>query len=127
MLRASNHSSEFATIERRLRALEQRLEQRLGRLGNATAKASANGVSTLMETADRVADVVAAAFGDAAGRLRGGAHSVGDEASRFGKEAARLSGDAVQRLSREVSQRPLIILGVAIGIGILVGMAGRRR
>ena len=123
MLRASNHLSDFATIERRLRALEQRLE----RLGSVAVKASANGSHGLMQAADRVADVVAAAFGDAADRMRGGAHSVGDEASRFGKEAARLGSDAAQRLSREVSERPLFILGIAIGLGVLVGLAGRRR
>ena len=123
VLRASNHLSDFATIERRLRTLEQRLE----RLGGIAAKASANGSHGLMQAVDRVADAVAAAFGDAAERMRGSAHSVGDEAARFGKEAARLGGDAAQRLSREVSERPLFVLGIAIGLGILVGLAGRRR
>jgi ElaB/YqjD/DUF883 family membrane-anchored ribosome-binding protein len=47
--------------------------------------------------------------------------------ARVRHEAARLSGDAVQRLSREVSQRPLVVLGVAIGLGILVGLVASRR
>jgi ElaB/YqjD/DUF883 family membrane-anchored ribosome-binding protein len=123
VLRTSNHSGDFSTIERRLLALEQRLD----RLGTVAAKASANGTTGLMQAADRVADAVASAFGDAADRLRGGARSVGDEAARVGQEAARLGGDAVQRISREVSQRPLVVLGIAIGLGVLVGLAGRRR
>jgi hypothetical protein len=123
VLRASNYSGDFAAIERRLRSLEQRLD----RLNQVTTKAAANGATGLMQVGDRLADAVTAALADAADRLRGGARSVSDEAAKVGHEAARIGGDAVQRISREVSQRPLIVLGVAVGLGILVGLAGRRR
>jgi hypothetical protein len=123
VLRASSHRSEYANVERRLRAIEQQLE----RFGHVAARASSSGATGLMQAADRVSDLIAAAFGDVSDRLRGSARTVGGEASRVGQEAARLGGDAVQRLSREVSERPLVILAVAIGIGVLVGMAGRRR
>ena len=50
-----------------------------------------------------------------------------DEASKFGSEAARLGGHASRRVSKEVAQRPLITLGVAIAVGLLVGLVSHRR
>jgi len=60
-------------------------------------------------------------------RFRGGANLAGDEAVRIGNEAAELGNEALRRIAREVERRPLVILAVAIGVGILVGLAGRRR
>jgi hypothetical protein len=40
-------------------------------------------------------------------------------------EAAKLSNDALHRLSYEVEHRPLVTLAVAVGVGILVGLASR--
>jgi ElaB/YqjD/DUF883 family membrane-anchored ribosome-binding protein len=40
-------------------------------------------------------------------------------------EAAKLGNDALRRLSNEVEHRPLVTLAVAIGVGILVGLASR--
>jgi hypothetical protein len=52
---------------------------------------------------------------------------MGDEAAKIGSEAAKLGNDALRRLAREVGHRPLVTLGVAIGVGILVGWASYRR
>jgi hypothetical protein len=40
-------------------------------------------------------------------------------------EAAKLGNDALRRLSNEVEHRPLITIAVAVGVGILVGLASR--
>jgi hypothetical protein len=40
-------------------------------------------------------------------------------------EAAKLGNDALRRLSNEVEHRPLITLAIAVGVGILVGLASR--
>jgi ElaB/YqjD/DUF883 family membrane-anchored ribosome-binding protein len=50
-----------------------------------------------------------------------------DEAAKIGSEAAKLSNDALRRLSDEVEHRPLVTLAVAVGVGILVGLASHRR
>jgi hypothetical protein len=107
---------DLAEIERRLRTLERSVERAGGR---ASASAS--------QAADRVADVMAAALSDMADRFRGGAGAVGEEAARFGDEAAKLGNDVLRRLSDEAKRRPLVILAAAAGIGILVGIALRRR
>ena len=89
-------------IERRLRSLEQQLE----RVGGRT------------EVAERAGAAIAPVLSSIADRFRGGTHSMSDE-------AAKLGNDALRRLSNEVEHRPLITLAVAVGVGILVGLASR--
>jgi ElaB/YqjD/DUF883 family membrane-anchored ribosome-binding protein len=38
-----------------------------------------------------------------------------------------MGNTAVRRLSDEVEHRPLVMLAVAVGVGILIGIASRRR
>jgi ElaB/YqjD/DUF883 family membrane-anchored ribosome-binding protein len=106
-------SADLGEIERRLWALERHLE----RVGGRTSASAVQAV-------DRVGDSIASALTNIADRFRGG---VGDEAARIGNEAAKVGNDALRRLSREVEERPLITLAVAVGVGILVGLAARRR
>ena len=94
-------------IERRLRSLEQQLE----RVGHRTSASTA-------EVVERVGAAIAPVLSSTAGRFRGGAHSMSDEATKLGN-------DALHRLSNEVEHRPLITLAVAVGVGILVGLASR--
>ena len=74
-------ADDIADIEREIGQLMHDIEARVGRL-NALAKRSAKGA------AEDASEFVS----DAADRMRNGAHSVSDE-------AARLSGDAIKRLS----------------------------
>ena len=94
-------------IERRLRSLEQQLERVGGRASASTA-----------EVAERAGAAIAPVLSSIADRFRGGTHSMSDE-------AAKLGNDALRRLSNEVEHRPLVTLAVAVGVGILVGLASR--
>jgi ElaB/YqjD/DUF883 family membrane-anchored ribosome-binding protein len=94
-------------IERRLRSLEQQLERVGGRRSASTA-----------EVAERAGAAIAPVLSSIADRFRGGTHSMSDE-------AAKLGNDALRRLSNEVEHRPLVTLAVAVGMGILVGLASR--
>jgi ElaB/YqjD/DUF883 family membrane-anchored ribosome-binding protein len=124
-------SADIGEIDRRLRALERTLERVGGRVSAGAGQA-----------ADRVGESVAAALGNIAERFRNGAGSMGDEAAKFGSEAARFGAkygneafklgtrygnDAVRRLADEVEHRPLVTLAVAVGVGILVGLVSHRR
>jgi ElaB/YqjD/DUF883 family membrane-anchored ribosome-binding protein len=108
-------STDIGEIERRLRSLEQRLE----RVGGRTSASAA-------QAADRVGETVASALSSMAERFRGGANSMSDEAAKIGSEAAKLGNDALRRISNEVEHRPLVTLAVAVGVGILVGLASHR-
>ena len=80
-----------------------------------------------METADHVGETIASALSSMADHFREGANSMGGEATKIGSEAAKVGNDALRRLSKEVEHRPLVTLAVAVGVGILVGLASHRR
>jgi ElaB/YqjD/DUF883 family membrane-anchored ribosome-binding protein len=123
MFRQSGYSrviaADMGDIERRLRTLERQLERQLERLGERTSGAA--------QAADRVGEGIASALTSIAERFRGGASSVSDEAARIGNEAAELGNEALRRASREVERHPLVVLAVAVGVGILIGLASHRR
>jgi hypothetical protein len=54
-----------------------------------------------------------------------------DEVANFGKEAAKIGGNigtnAFEQIAARTKKRPLLILTVAVGVGILIGIANRRR
>ena len=92
------------------------LEKRLRRL-SGTARREASGAS------GEVGDFVSEALDRIMHRVRDSAagvtHSVAEEATRFGS-------DAFKKLTDEVENRPLVMLGAAAGIGFLIGMSNRR-
>jgi ElaB/YqjD/DUF883 family membrane-anchored ribosome-binding protein len=109
-------SSEVGEIERRLRILERSIEK----LG---ARASSNA----RDTADGLGEAVASALSSWVERFRQSASSLGDESAALGKDAARYGTAALNQISNETEHRPLIAVAVALGVGILIGMAMHSR
>jgi ElaB/YqjD/DUF883 family membrane-anchored ribosome-binding protein len=109
-----NHSAsdDIVEIEREIGQLMRDLETRVGRLNALTRRGAANA-------ANGASEFVSETLSDATERVRNGAHTVSDEASRMGN-------DALHRIEDEIGQRPLLTLAIAAGIGFLAGMAGRR-
>lgn len=105
-------AEELAAIEELVSDLEQRLRRLSG-----SAKREASGAS------DDIGEFVSDALDHIKSRVResaaGLSQSVTDEARRF-------SGDAYRKLTDEVENRPLLMLGIAAGIGFLAGLANRR-
>jgi len=105
-------AEEVAAIEELVSDLEKRLRRLSG-----TAKREGSGIS------DDVGEFVNDALDRIMGRVKesaaGVSQSVADGAKRF-------SGDAFRKLTDEVENRPLLMLGIAAGIGFLAGMANRR-
>jgi ElaB/YqjD/DUF883 family membrane-anchored ribosome-binding protein len=105
-------AEEIAAIEELMSDLEKRLRRLSG-----TARREASGAS------GDVSDFVSDALSGIMKRVRDSAADVGqsvaDEASRFGV-------DAFKKLTDEVEHRPLMMLGIAAGIGFLAGLANRR-
>lgn len=110
---ARTSSSPTGDITERLRALEERVK----RAGSREPAAEQ----------DSIGEAIASALSGVAARFRGGADSFSEEAAHFGSDAARLGNQALRRLSREVEHRPLVTLGLAVGVGILVGLVSHRR
>jgi hypothetical protein len=107
-------SAEAGEIERRLQALEKRLNI-------AGARASINA----RETAENLGDAIASALSGWADRFRQGASTVGDQSAALGRDATKLGTVAVNRIADEPGRRPLLALAVALGVGVLIGMAAR--
>jgi ElaB/YqjD/DUF883 family membrane-anchored ribosome-binding protein len=110
-----NRSSAFAT--NRLRSLENQLE----RVGRTAGRRTSAGMSA---AGDHVGDAIASAVTEIVDRFRSGRRLAGDEAARFGSEAAKVGNDALRRMASEIEHRPLVTLAVAVGVGLLIGMAG---
>jgi len=116
-------SIDLASMERRM----QDLEKRLARLTSTAGRASSNISSNVSDATERLGDTLVSALADVSDRFRGSARSVGDEAARLRQDASRLGSQALDRLSNEVEQRPLVMLAIAAGVGLLIGLAAAHR
>ena len=102
--------------------LLQDLEQRLARLTRMVRSSRAAPAAI-----HRASDTAAAALTDLTGRFRSRAHAVRGQAAELGDEALKAGHDALRKLSREVEQRPLVILAIAVAVGALAaGILARR-
>ena len=98
-----------------IRELLSDLETRLNRVGGV-GKREFSGAS------EDIYGFVDEALGRIVKRARDGADSITESVA---DGATRLGGDAVKRITEEVEYRPLVMLGVAAGIGFLFGLARR--
>jgi hypothetical protein len=122
--RSTEFDPRISAIAGHLRAIEKELGA-LGKSGGRRAAATASVVGNqiadaivpvLSEIVDRFLQGESSALKDAA--------SLGDHAVRSG---ARLGKDALQRITTDTKRRPLVILAVALGVGVLIGIAARRK
>jgi ElaB/YqjD/DUF883 family membrane-anchored ribosome-binding protein len=104
--------SEIGDIERRLQKLQRGFEK-LSTRASSHARDSAEGLS----------EGLASALSSWADRFRRGASSLSDQSAAFGKDAARYGTAALSQISDETEERPLVAVAVALGVGILIGMA----
>jgi hypothetical protein len=95
------------------------LDRLLSRLSDATAEGARDVVDKGRESA-------ADTFGDMAGRFRTGAELVGNEAMRLGRRATAFGEMSVDRFAKNVGIHPLMVVGIALGLGAIVGAARYR-
>jgi len=107
-------STEVAEIERRLRVLEKNLE-RAGGAASANVKAGA----------ETLGDAVASTLFGWADRFRRSANALGDQSSAFGKDAVELGRATFNEASAKTEQHPFFALGIALAVGVLIGLASR--
>jgi ElaB/YqjD/DUF883 family membrane-anchored ribosome-binding protein len=116
--RSSAFGPSVTAIQKHLGAVEKELE-RLGRMGGRRTSAAAAAAS------DQIGDAISTILSDMIERFRQGGRAAGDGAAVLGDRAVKLGAsygnDALRRVSAEVEDRPLLTLGVALGVGILIG------
>ena len=106
-----------------LRAIEKELRA-VGKSSSRRASAEAAAAS------DRIAETIGPILADIAERFRQGQQVALDQASTYGNQAVKIGSkvgaDAADAITDHTKKRPLVMLAVAIGVGILIGAAARR-
>ncbi len=102
------------------------IQSELTKIGSQASRRAANGASA---GADQVKEVIAAAspvLDDLAGLLGRSQTYAVNRAAEFGGRALSRSSDAAGRMVAQAKDQPAIMLAVALGIGVLIGMASQR-
>jgi len=118
--RKSDFAPSVAAIQKHLGAVETELEK-IGRMaGRQTSDAAA-------AASEQIGDAISAILSEMVDRFRKGGRAAGDQAGRLSNQAfdlgAKYGSDALQRVASQAEERPLFTVGVALGIGILIGAA----
>jgi ElaB/YqjD/DUF883 family membrane-anchored ribosome-binding protein len=115
--RKSDFAPSVAAIQKHLGAVEKELE-RIGRMAGRRTSAAAS---------DQIGDAISTILSEMVDRFRKGGQAAGDQAGRLGNQALdlgkRYGSDALERVASQAEERPLFTVGVALGIGILIGAA----
>src|SRR5262249_41105170 len=107
--RSSDFGPSVAAIQKHLGAVEKELE-RIGRIaGRQTSDVAA-------KASDQIGDAISTILSEMVDRFRRSGQTASDQAGRLGNQA-------LARIASETEQRPLFAIGVALGIGILIGAA----
>jgi ElaB/YqjD/DUF883 family membrane-anchored ribosome-binding protein len=118
--RSSAFGPSMNSIQKHLGAVEKELEN-IGRVAGRRGSAAASAAG------EQIGDALTSIVSDMMDRFRERGRAAGDQATRLGSEALKLGSSygngALARVSAEVEDRPLITLGVALSIGILIGAA----
>jgi ElaB/YqjD/DUF883 family membrane-anchored ribosome-binding protein len=107
--RSSEFSSSVSAIQKHLGAVQDELE-------NIGRTAGQRGYAAASDAEERVGNALTSIASDFVDRFRNGSRQAARLGSSYGN-------DAVQRVSTEVQDRPLITLGVAAVMGLLIGAA----
>jgi ElaB/YqjD/DUF883 family membrane-anchored ribosome-binding protein len=118
--RKSNFAPSVAAIQKHLGAVETELEK-IGRMaGRQTSDAA-------VAASNQIGDALSTILSEMVERFRKGGQAAGDQAGRLGNQAldlgAKYGSDALDRVASQAEERPLFTIGIALGIGILIGVA----
>jgi ElaB/YqjD/DUF883 family membrane-anchored ribosome-binding protein len=118
--RARARTSEISELERIIRNLENQIATLTSRdnIRSTISGATDQVGSAVSKASGHVGDMAADMLIDAVDRLRGSATSV--------TGAARVGTGAMQKIGNELERRPFMTVAIALGIGFLAGLAGRR-
>jgi ElaB/YqjD/DUF883 family membrane-anchored ribosome-binding protein len=129
--RSNSFGPSVNAIQNHLGAVEKELEK-IGRIAGRRGSAAATAAGA------QIGDTISSVLSDMIERFRERGEAAGDQASRLGNRALKLGAgygsdalklgagygsDALARVSAQAEDRPLITVGVALGIGILIGAA----
>jgi ElaB/YqjD/DUF883 family membrane-anchored ribosome-binding protein len=122
--RSTDFDTRVGSIAGHLRAIEKELEG-IGRRAGGRASAGASSAG------DQITEVIGPILNELSERFGRDQRATVEHAASFGNEAinvgARLGNDAMERVAIQAKHRPMTTLAVAMGVGLLIGFAARRR
>jgi len=125
--RSTAFDPRLSAIVNQLRAIERQIEKQLDCIGR---DASGRAAATASSAGSQFAEAITPILNDLLDRFRRGHRLAADEAASMGNKAARIGAqvgtDAVQRVAPQARNQPLLTLAVAVGVGVLIGLAARR-
>lgn len=120
-------SSEF---EPRISAITDHLRGIRKELGAIGDSASQSASSSAAAAVDQIADAIRPVLQDIEDRLRAGQRRAVDQATYLANEALRTGSEAgrqsLNRIGEEAEEHPFAAIGVALGVGLLIGIAACR-
>ena len=118
--RENTFGPSVTAIQRHLGAVEKELEK-IGRVAGRRTSVAASAAG------DQIGDAISSVLSDMFDRFRHGGQMAHERASSFSNRAIRLGAnygnDALEQVATKVEERPFITIGVALGLGILIGSA----
>ena len=118
--RSNSFGPSVNAIQNHLGAVEKELEK-IGRIAGRRGSAAASAAGA------QIGDTISTVLSDMIDRFRDRGEAASDEATQLGNRALKLGAgygsDALARVSAQAEDRPLVIVGVALGLGILIGAA----
>jgi len=117
---ARRRTADIGELEKIIRNLEDRIAYLTSGHGirSAVSGATSEVGRVVTRASNHVGDMVGDTLTDVAGRMRGSATAV--------TGVARSGANAMHKVATELERRPLMTVAIALGIGFLAGMAGRR-
>lgn len=101
----------------------QAIERELAAMGRKAGRQDSVNASA---AGDLISDTIGPILNDMARRFWRGQRTAAAGAADLGNQAVKVGSAAFDRIAGQVKERPLLTLAVAIGVGILIGAAGRR-
>ena len=102
------------------------LQRKVGTLDRLLSRMSEQAAESTRDTIQKGRDSAGDAFGDVAERFRTGAERVGKGAVRLGHRATAFGEMSVDRFAKEVGLHPFMVVGIAVGLGAIIGAARYR-
>jgi hypothetical protein len=123
--RSTAFDPRLSAIVDQLRAIERQIEKQLDGIGR-----SSRAAATASSAGSQFAEAITPILSDVFDRFRRGQRLAADEAASLGNKAATVGAqvgtDAVHRIATQARNQPLLTLALAVGVGVLIGLAARR-
>ena len=102
------------------------IQSELARIGTQASQQAANGASAGAEGVSHLIATITPVLEDLAGTLSRNQSYAFDRAADIGRKAADRGNDAAQRMIAQTKDQPGMMLAVALGVGILIGLSTQR-